>query len=178
MTLPSWNLNQFYESIEDNQINKDFKNLNSISKKFQNKYRGKLDSLSSESLLNSLKEYEKVEEVIQKIQSFAYLSYCTDQLEDKIKKFYQEVEEKLSNIEKNLIFYGIELNNLPTKNLKCFDNTKYVNWIENHRKFKKYQKSEDNEKLLMEKSITSSSAWVKFFDQSMARLKFKFIKFN
>ena len=82
MTLPSWNLNQFYESIEDNQINKDFKNLNSISKKFQNKYRGKLDSLSSESLLNSLKEYEKVEEVIQKIQSFAYLSYCTDQLED------------------------------------------------------------------------------------------------
>ena len=55
MTLPSWNLNQFYESIEDNQINKDFKNLNSISKKFQNKYRGKLDSLSSESLLNSLK---------------------------------------------------------------------------------------------------------------------------
>ena len=174
MTLPSWNLNQFYESIEDNQINKDFKNLNSISKKFQNKYRGKLDSLSSESLLNSLKEYEKVEEVIQKIQSFAYLSYCTDQLEDKIKKFYQEVEEKLSNIEKNLIFYGIELNNLPTKNLKCFDNTKYVNWIKNHRKFKKYQKSEDNEKLLMEKSITSSSAWVKFFDQSMARLKFKF----
>ena len=27
---------------------------------------------------------------------------------------------------------------------------------------------------LMEKSITSSSAWVKFFDQSMARLRFKF----
>ena len=47
MTLPSWNLNQFYESIEDNQINKDFKNLNSISKKLQNKYRGKLDSLST-----------------------------------------------------------------------------------------------------------------------------------
>ena len=27
MTLPTWNLNQFYESIEDNQINKDFKSL-------------------------------------------------------------------------------------------------------------------------------------------------------
>ena len=26
----------------------------------------------------------------------------------------------------------------------------------------------------MEKSITSTSAWIKFFDQSMARLKFKF----
>ena len=162
MTLPTWNLNQFYGSIEDNQINKDFKNLinkSKLSKKIQRQVRF---IINSNSLLRSLKEYEKIEEVILKIQSFAYLSYCTDQLLDKFKKFYQEVEEKLSNIEKNLIFYGIELNNLSKKQLRCFDDTKYVNWIKNHRKFKKYQKSEDNEKLLMEKSITSTSAWLSF----------------
>ena len=39
MTLPTWNLNQFYGSIEDNQINKDFKNLINKSKSFQKKYR-------------------------------------------------------------------------------------------------------------------------------------------
>ena len=66
MTLPTWNLNQFYGSIEDNQINKDFKNLINKSKKFQKKYRGKLGSLTSNSLLRSLKEYEKIEEVISK----------------------------------------------------------------------------------------------------------------
>ena len=32
------------------------------------------------------------------------------------------------------------------------------------------------EKILMEKSITSSSAWIKFFDQSMTRLTFSFRK--
>ena len=173
MSLPIWNLSQFYESIEDNQINKDFKNLLNISQKFQKKYRGKLESLTAKSLYNSLEEFESITEIIQKIQSFAYLTYCTDQLVDKIKKFYQEVEEKISNIEKHLIFYGIELNNLSSKKLETFKNTKYVNWIKNHRKFKKFQKTEDNEKLLMEKSITSTSAWIKFFDQSMARLKFK-----
>ena len=114
------------------------------------------------SLLRSLEEYEKITEIIQKIQSFAYLTYCTDQLVDKIKKFYQEVEEKISNIEKNLIFYGIELNKLSNKKLEYFSQTKYFNWIQNLRKFKKFQKSEDNEKLLMEKSITSTSAWIKF----------------
>ena len=174
MTLPTWNLNQFYESIEDNQINKDFKSLVISSGNFQKKYRGRLQSLNGKSLLRSLEEYEKITEIIQKIQSFAYLTYCTDQLVDKIKKFYQEVEEKISNIEKNLIFYGIELNKLPSKKLEYFSQTKYFNWIQNHRKFKKFQKSEDNEKLLMEKSITSTSAWIKFFDQSMARLKFDF----
>ena len=130
--------------------------------------------LDRKSLINSLEEYEKIEEIIQKIQSFAYLTYCTDQLVDKIKKFYQEVEEKISNVEKNLIFYGIELNKLSSKKLDFFSNSKYVSWIQNHKKFKKFQKTEDNEKLLMEKSITSTSAWVKFFDQSMARLKFKY----
>ena len=174
MTLPIWNLNQFYESIEDNQINKDFKNLFTKSKNFQNKYRGNLNLLDRKSLINSLEEYEKIEEIVQKIQSFAYLTYCTDQLVDKIKKFYQEVEEKISNIEKNLIFYGIELNKLSSKKLEFFSNSKYVSWIQNHKKFKKFQKTEDNEKLLMEKSITSTSAWIKFFDQSMARLKFKY----
>ena len=174
MTLPIWNLNQFYESIEDNQINKDFKNLFTKSKNFQNKYRGNLNLLDRKSLINSLEEYEKIEEIIQKIQSFAYLTYCTDQLVDKIKKFYQEVEEKISNVEKNLIFYGIELNKLSSKKLEFFSNSKYDSWIQNHKKFKKFQKTEDNEKLLMEKSITSTSAWIKFFDQSMARLKFKY----
>ena len=37
MTLPTWNLNQFYENIEDNQINKDFKSLVISSGNFQKK---------------------------------------------------------------------------------------------------------------------------------------------
>ena len=46
MSLPIWNLSQFYESIEDNQINKDFRNLLVKSENFQKRYRGKLDSLN------------------------------------------------------------------------------------------------------------------------------------
>ena len=49
MTLPIWNLNQFYESIEDNQINKDFKNLFTKSKNFQKVYRGNLNLLDGKS---------------------------------------------------------------------------------------------------------------------------------
>ena len=41
-------------------------------------------------------------------------------------------------------------------------------------KNKKYQKSESIEKILMQKSVTSGNSWIKFFDQFMARLKFKF----
>ena len=41
------------------------------------------------------------------------------------------------------------------------------------KNLKKYQKSEKIEKILVEKSLTSSSAWIRFFDQTITRLKFK-----
>ena len=75
--------------------------------------------------------------------------------------------------EKDVIFYGIELNKLDDTKTSVFSETKYKNWIKNHKKFKKFQKTENIEKILAEKSLTSSSAWVRFFDQLMTRLKFK-----
>ena len=48
----------------------------------------------------------------------------------------------------------------------------YKNWIKNIRKFKPYQLDVKTEKLLQEKSITSRSAWVRLFDDTIASLKF------
>ena len=115
---------KFYDNIDDNKISKDLKVLSKKSKNFSNDFRNKLGSLKASQLIDSLKDFEKIQEIIQKIQSFAYLSYCTNQLDEKNKKFYQQVEEKISEIEKNLIFYGIELNKLSTKQLLPFKKTK------------------------------------------------------
>mgnify|MGYP001204185145 CR=1 FL=1 len=174
MTLPNWDLNEFYSSFTSDEINKDIKTLQKKANDFSRKFKGKLKSLKKKHLLQTLMDYEKIEELVQKIKSFAYLTYCTDQLNEKKKKFYQLIEESMSEIDKMIIFYGIELNSLNEKKLSIFSETKYKNWIINHKKFKKFQKSEDNEKILVEKSLTSSSAWIKFFDQSMTRLKFRF----
>ena len=174
MDLPNWNLKEFYPSFTSNLINKDIKILKRKTGEFSLKFRGKLNSLKKKHLFQTLVDYEQIEELAQKIKSFAYLTYCTDQLNEKKKKFYQLIDESLSDIEKLIIFYGIELNNLNDKQLSVFFDSKYKNWIKNHKKFKKFQKSEDNEKILVEKSLTGSSAWIKFFDQSMTRLKFRF----
>ena len=93
MSLPIWNLSQFYESIEDNQINKDFKNLLNISQNSKKNIEEN-SSLTAKSLYNSLEEFESIMKIIQKIQSFAYLTYCTDQLVDKIKNFIKKLKKK------------------------------------------------------------------------------------
>ena len=172
--LPIWNLADFYPNFNSKLIKDDLDKINKQSISFSNKYKSKLKNLSSHKLIESIKLYERIEEKIYFIKSFSFLTYCTDQLNKSKSKFYQSTQEILSEVEKNLIFFSIEINNLDKKKINSIKSSKYKSWIENLNKFKKYQQPELIEKLLMEKSLTSSSAWIKFFDQNMTRLKFPY----
>ncbi len=174
MNLPGWNLSEFYSSLKDKTIFSDIELLKKKVNKFSKDYKGKLNLLKRKKLVSSIEDYEEIEEISQKLKSYAYLVYCTDQLDKDRSKFFQFIEETVLDIYKDVIFFGIELNKLKEKKISVFKNTKYENWIINHKKFRKFQKSETVEKLLIEKSVTSSSAWIRFFDQTMTRLKFKF----
>ena len=68
-------------------------------------------------MIDSIKLYERIEEKIYFIKSFSFLTYCTDQLNKSKSKFYQSTQEILSEVEKNLIFFSIEINNLDKKKL-------------------------------------------------------------
>ena len=172
--LPTWNLADFYPNYKSKLINDDLKKLKKNTLQFSNKFKGNLKDLDNKKLLNSILQYEKLEEKIYFVKSFSFLTHCTHQLDKPINKFYQSVNEILSGIEKNLIFFSLEFNKLSKSKINYVKSTKYKSWIENLNKFKKYQQIEIVEKLLMEKSLTSSYAWIKFFDQTMARLKFPF----
>ncbi len=63
-----------------------------------------------------IEDYEEIEEISQKLKSYAYLVYCTDQLDKERSKFFQFIEETVLEIYKDVIFFGIELNKLNEKN--------------------------------------------------------------
>lgn len=170
--LPVWNLKDFYSDIKSSKIKNDLDSIKKLSISFNKKFKNKLDSLNERSLESSITEYEKIQEKIQFIHSFSFLTYCTHQTVTEKAKFFQDIEEKLNKLQINLIFYTIELSSLSKKKLNHLAKTKYSSWVNNLVKNKIYQKSEAVEKILMQKSITSSSSWIKFFDQFMARLKF------
>ena len=62
-------------------------------------------------------------EIILKLRSYAYLEYYTDQLNNDKTKFYQKIEESVLDCEKDLIFYGIELNKLDDNKTSVFSET-------------------------------------------------------
>ena len=61
-------------------------------------------------MVSSIEDYEEIE-ISQKLKSYAYLVYCTDQLDKERSKFFQFIEETVLEIYKDVIFFGIELKN-------------------------------------------------------------------
>ena len=91
--LPTWNLKDFYPDFKSKKIDKDIESLKDKAVAFSKKYKGKLRTLSASNLEISIKEFEKIEEKVQFIHSFAFLTYCTDQTNEEKSKFFQDIEE-------------------------------------------------------------------------------------
>ena len=176
--LPVWNLKDLYESPKAKNLNNDLNQLRRITKKFEKKYTFKITKLSPSQLLKAIIELENIDIKIDKIMSYAHLLVAEDGNNEKNKIFYQQMQEQITNIASSIVFFSLELNEVSDAKLnKIYADKKlepYKNWIKNIRKFKPYQLDVKTEKLLQEKSITSRSAWVRLFDDTIASLKFPF----
>ena len=176
--LPVWNLKDLYESPKAKNLNNDLNQLRRITKKFEKKYTYKITKLSPSQLLKAIIELENIDIKIDKIMSYAHLLVAEDGNNENNKIFYQQMQEQITNIASSIVFFSLELNEVSNAKLnKIYADKKlepYKNWIKNIRKFKPYQLDVKTEKLLQEKSITSRSAWVRLFDDTIASLKFPF----
>ncbi len=176
--LPLWNLKDLYESPKAKNLHNDLNQLRRITKKFEKKYTFKITKLSPSQLLKAIIELENIDIKIDKIMSYAHLLVAEDGNNEKNKIFYQQMQEQITNIASSIVFFSLELNEVSYVKLnKIYAYKKlepYKNWIKNIRKFKPYQLDVKTEKLLQEKSITSRSAWVRLFDDTIASLKFPF----
>ena len=174
LELPIWDLTDFYPSSDSKEFKDDISLLDSEVVNFCKKYKGKISRVETKKIDKVVSEYEKIEELIVKIKSYIFLFHCTDQLDPKKTIFYQKTQEKVNQIESKLIFFTLEINKLNQTKLNKSFKSKYLSWINIQRQFKKYQKNESIEKLLIDKSTTSSNAWIRLFDETMARLRFDF----
>jgi len=176
--LPIWDLSDLYKSIESEEISLDLKFIELRSKKFEKKYEGKIKLLDSRSLFKAIQEFEKIDERIHKILSFAQLLISENIEDEKNKIFFQQIKEKITKFSFCLIFFTLELNQINQKKINHLLKDKnlrlYKTWIEISRSFKPHQLEKNLEKLMQDKNVTSSRSWVRLFDETIAALRFKF----
>jgi len=176
-----WNLKDLYSSPNSKEIESDFKKLEVRSEKFNKKYKNKIsNNCSPKLILESIKELEKIYEGLGKISSYSSLLFAADTNNEKYAKFYQDSSEKSTNIRKNLIFYFLSWNKISEKNAKKIYTSplldKYCHLLKSERRYKDFMLSEPEEKILDKKSITSSRAFNRLFDQTLNNLEFQLTK--
>lgn len=168
-----WNLKDLYNTIED--LDNDLAIAKSLAKNFSLRYKGNLSLLSQNDFLECISEYQNIQEMIAKVMTYVYLEFATDATKGGMLNKYQQ---STSAIEELLLFFELEFNNIKEdkqdefiKNIKDFSF-----YLQSLKDDKKYQLSEKEEKILLKKDITSTSAFSRLFDEHFSKMTFKYNK--
>ena len=179
--LPEWNLNDLYPGMESDEFKKDFSDVVEAAKDFENSYKGKLASVvesNGDDLADAIIAYEKLEEKLGRIVSYAGLIYAGDSSSPENGKFYGDVQERLTQAGSHLLFFGLELNLLDDDAIRAAISQSprlayYAPWLKDLRLDKPYQLEDKVEQLFLEKSATGRGAFNRLFDETMSSLRFQ-----
>ena len=173
--MPVWDLSEYYKGIDDKNIDKDISKYQALAKEFNQKYKGRVKDLTIDEFGIALKELEDLSNIGHKLAGFSHLNYVTNMLDEKASALNTKIEEQLTNAGMNLVFWSLEYNKLSDKKQKELIKNlgDYAPYLKRMGKYKKYELSEEVEQTLLAKDITSGSAWVRFYEENMARLEYE-----
>jgi hypothetical protein len=117
--LPEWNLEDLYPSMDSAPFAGDLAKAAAECKAFNAAYKGKLEALAKKAvaagLLQAIRRYEALEELLGRIMAYAGLVYAENTTDPARMKFYGDAQEKVTNASSDLLFFELELNRLDDK---------------------------------------------------------------
>ncbi len=175
----AWDLSDLYSSIDDPQIKIDQRKSEELTKQFIKKYKWKINTkgLTAEFYLQAIKDDEELSELVHKFSYYASLLHEKDANSEKIGKFFAQCQEFTTKLSTQLTWFGIEWKDLPDEiadRIIADPLLKgYKHSLRQSRIFKPFIKSEAEEILMEKLDQTGSSAFVRFYDEMIASLRFK-----
>jgi oligoendopeptidase F len=173
--LPAWDLSDLYPGPNSAAVAADFAAAEAAATAFETQHAGRLADLSGAALASAIGEYERIDEILGRLGSYAQLLFAGDSTDAAVGKFYQTVTERVTTISSHLLFFTLELNRLDEATLeaKLADRAlaHWQPWLRDLRVFRPHQLSDEVEKLLHEKEVTGHAAWCRLFDETIAGMR-------
>ena len=177
--LPEWNLDDLYTGPQAPELARDLALGAKLAAGMKARYQGKLLVIGRDGaqLTGAVQAYEELSDLLGKLGSYSGLYYVGDQADPKRAKFSQDVGEQLTKISTDLIFFELELNQIPEADLAHAlthpELARFKPWFDDLRKEKPHQLDEKLETLFTEKSQTGRGAWNRLFNETMTDLRFE-----
>ncbi len=175
--LPEWNLDDLYPSTDGTEITQDMDWLSKECPSFATDYEGKLAGLDATGLLDCILRFEKIQNIMGRVMSFAGLRYYQNTVDANRAKFMADMQGKITDMSTPMVFFSLELNRVDDAQLDALvaaDNglARYKPILDQMRAMKPYQLSDELEKFLHDQSVVGATAWNRLFDETMAGLTF------
>jgi oligoendopeptidase F len=169
-----WNLTDLY--ADPSALEDDLDTAADEARQFADDYRGRVGGLAPEALAEALARYEALTDRMGRAFTYAYLHWSTDTNDSARGALLQHVREKYNQINQQLIFFELEWAQVDAERAESIMQHEaladYRHYLELEQLRKDHRLSEDEEKILSEKSVTGRSAWNRFFDETMGAARF------
>ncbi|HLJ64106.1 MAG TPA: M3 family oligoendopeptidase [Stellaceae bacterium] len=176
-TLPRWDLNDLYPGPDSPELARDLAATGEEAERFRTRYQGKLAQLDGGELGNAIAQFERLQETLGRVMSYASLLYAGDMSDSEIARFFQNTQERVNTLSTTLLFFTLELNRIDeavlTVQTKSPALARYRPWLRDLRAMRPHQLEDALEKLLHEKYVAGRAAWTRLFDETFASLRFE-----
>ena len=179
--LPEWNLADLYPSMDAPEVTSDLQAAARDASAFAKTYAGQLAALAAgpdaaTALHTAILAYESLDDRLGRLIAFASLVYVGDTTDPARAKFYGDMQERVTTISSDLLFFALELNRLDEAVVDGIAAQApldhYRPWLDDLRKDRPFQLDDKLEQLFHEKSVTGRAAWNRLFDETIASLRF------
>lgn len=178
-SLPIWDLNDLYPSVDAVQLTDDLDKVQAEILAFAADYEGKLEAtLIAGGMVETLARYEAISRTLGRVGSFAFLMYAQNTIDTDRMKFLGDMQDKLTTWSSHLMFFGLELNTIDAEVfVSAFaadpELARFKPWFDELRKARPHQLEARIEQLFNEKSATGFAAWNRLYDETLASLVFE-----
>ena len=164
-----WDLSVYFSGLDDPKIETTLQAVDDKVNAFADDYRGKVAELTAEELGEASERMEAIYEEFGRVSEFASLNFSVYSGDPQWGAFMQKVTETYASIGQRLVFFELEWNNIDDEQAAALLNDPvlrtYRYYLQAERRYKPYQLSEAEERLLIEKNVTGRSAWQRLFQQ-------------
>jgi oligoendopeptidase F len=133
---------------------------------------GRLAELDGAGLAEAMRELAELQELVGRAGSYAMLRFTTATADPERGALLQMVQERATQIETALIFFELEWAALDDERAEELLAHEDLDFARHHlraaRRYRPHLLSEPEERILAEKSLTSSSAWSRLFEEQTA----------
>jgi oligoendopeptidase F len=138
-------------------------------------HKGKVSGFSASDLARFMTEYGEVREMIGKASSYANLSFSADTRDPRHGALLQRVREGATQITTLLLFFELEWTALAEDRAEALVADPRLDFARHHlrtlRRLRDHLLSEPEERIMAEKSVTSSAAWMRLFSDLTAAIE-------